>query len=295
MRITEGMMSDNFVQSYDKLSQSISKLQVEEATGYKINTLSDDVSGSLQIVKINTDLKKNATYTDNVATATSYLNNSLSALDSVRTEVENVISAVTSANNALNSTNMDTLLQSIKNSMAAIVQSLNTKQNGMYLFGGTNCTSAPFSVDTDGKGVVTANDISGQVKVPLSQNVTEAMNIPGTQITATGIITAINKVINDLKAGTAPDSTAQSDLQNAYSSLTNVESLAGGKVNRLTDLNTMLTNQKTILTSMLNNTQNADTVQLQIDLSNQQYLLDASSKAFGQSTSKSLLDYLPVG
>ena len=136
-----------------------------------------------------------------------------------------------SAVNSLTVQNSGTMAQSVKDSLSLIVDSINQKQNDMYLFGGTNYQDAPVSLDANGKAVMSALDHSGVTKVQISTNTKESMNIPGDKIYDTGIFEAINDIIDSLNGGTAPTQAQLDSLSTAYKELVNVQSLGGERMN----------------------------------------------------------------
>jgi flagellar hook-associated protein 3 FlgL len=292
MRITEGMLSDRYLKNYNKIAEQKQKLQTQLATNSKINTLSDDLIGALQSIKVEAQIKKTDTYIKNVQTANEFMTSSLDSLDNMTTEIQKIMKIVTSASNPLNVVNYPSMLQSIKDSLNAIVQDTNAKHNDMYLFGGTNYTTMPVTIDINGKAVITTEDVSGEVKVQLSQNVTDAINIPGNKIFGTGIFSAINNIIDSFEAGNAPDAALKTGLNDAYNQLLNVQTIGGEKLNRFEDISALLSNQQTNLTRTLANIQGIDVAKLAVDLQQQDYLLQISSKLFANIFPKSIYDYL---
>ena len=292
MRISNSMMTDDFLYDNNQIQQNLVKIQTQLSTNSKIQTVSDDVGLSLSSIEWETQLSKSQTYSKNVDNGKDFLNNSLSALGSINTDVQNIISQATSADNALNSQNYSTIAGTIKNSLSSIVQTMNTKYNGMYLFGGTNNQADPVSLDSNGNAVVTSGDISGEVKTQVSSASNIAINIPGSSIEATKIFDSINQIINTLQSGQAPDETAINTLEASYQGLLNVQSTGGSTYNRLDNISQQLATQQTNLQTMITNKLKVDPAQLSIYLQNQQYLLQMSDKILATTLSKSLLDYI---
>jgi len=292
MRISNSMMTDDFLYDNNQIQQNLVKIQTQLSTNTKIQTLSDDVGLSLNSINWETQLSKSQTYSKNVDNGKDFINNSLSALDSINTEVQNIISQATSSNNALNSQNYSTIAGTIKNSLSSIVQTMNTKYNGMYLFGGTNNQSDPISLDSDGKAVVTTEDISGEVKTQVSGTSSSAINIPGSSVVATGIFDSINQIITTLQSGQPVDETTINALETSYQGLLNVQSAGGNTYSRLDNISQQLTTQQTNLQTMITNKLGVDTAKLSVDLQSQQYLLQMSDKILATTMSKSLLDYI---
>jgi len=306
MRISDSMMTDDFLYDNSQIQQSLIKTQTQLATNTKIQTLSDDVGLSLSGINWETQLSKSKTYSSNVENGKDYINNTLSALNSMGSDVQNIISQATSSINALNSQNYSTIAGTIKDSLSSIVQTMNTQHNGMYLFGGTNNKTAPITINSDGtasvasvastdangKIVNTPIDLTGEVKTQVSATVSTAINIPGSDITATGILDSINAIISTLNNNQAPDSNAINTLESSYQCLLNVQSSGGNIYNRLDNISQQLASQQTNLQTIISDKLGVDPAQLSVNLQSQQNLLQMSYKVLATSFSKSILDYI---
>lgn len=292
MRVTEGLITDRFLYSHEKINERKIKIQTQLATNSRIETLSDDIAGSLESVKLDSQIRRAKTYTKNVQSAQDFVNQSLKALDQVTTEMQNIMTAVTNSGNVINKDSYPTIAQSIKNSLSAIVQNVNTKYNDRYLFGGTNYTADPVTLDGSGKAVVSVLDHSAEIKIQLTNNIKESMNIPGDEVLESGMFEAINDVIDALEAGNAPSDAQKLALTNAYQAILDVQSLGGEKVNRLENIKTVLQSQTDNYTELLARVQEIDPAKLVMDLQQQDYLLQVSAKLLSNSFPQSIIDYL---
>ncbi|MBI3123082.1 MAG: hypothetical protein HYZ10_01625 [Ignavibacteriales bacterium] len=292
MRVTEGLMTDRYLYTQSKISEKKMKLSTQLATNSKIDKLSDDIAGSLESIKLDSQIRRTKTYAKNAQSAQDFIDQSLKALDQVTTEMQNIMTAATNSGNVMNQGNYDTIAQSIKNSLSAIVQNVNAKHGDRYLFGGTNYSAEPVTIDAGGKAVVSALDHSGEVNVQLSGNIKEAMNIPGDQVLESGMFEAINDVIDALEAGNAPTDSQKLALTNAYQEILDVQSLGGEKINRLDNIITVLNGQTDNYTEMLTRVQEIDPAKLVMELQQQDYLLQISSKLLSNSFPQSVFNFL---
>ncbi|OGU64601.1 MAG: hypothetical protein A2499_12860 [Stygiobacter sp. RIFOXYC12_FULL_38_8] len=292
MRVTEGLMTDRYLYTQSKISEKKMKLSTQLATNSKIDKLSDDIAGSLESIKLDSQIRRTKTYAKNAQSAQDFIDQSLKALDQVTTEMQNIMTAVTNSGNVMNQGNYDTIAQSIKNSLSAIVQNVNAKHGDRYLFGGTDYSAEPVTIDAGGKAVVSALDHSGEVNVQLSGNIKEAMNIPGDQVLESGMFEAINDVIDALEAGNAPTDAQKLALTNAYQEILDVQSLGGEKINRLDNIITVLNGQTDNYTEMLTRVQEIDPAKLVMELQQQDYLLQISSKLLSNSFPQSVFNFL---
>ena len=293
MRVTEGSMTDKYLYNQQKILNRKAKVQTQIATNTKIETLSDDLIGSLQSIKIQSQIKKTENYLQNADRVNEFMTASLQSLDSVSAEIQKVMVIAVDAANPLNVQNYATMAQSVKDSLSSIVQSVNTKRNDMYLFSGTNYQAEPVAIDSvTGKAIVSTADFSGEVKIQISQNATQRMNIPGSNVLNSGLFESLNSMIDSFTSGVAPTQTQKDDLNNAFKALLNLQSLGGQTVNRMEDVNQMLSNQKDSLNETYAKIQEVDVPALAIDLQNHDYLLQVAYKLLANSFPKSLFDYL---
>lgn len=292
MRVTEGLLTDRYLYTQAKIAEKKMKISTQLATNSKIDKLSDDIAGSLESIKLDSQIRRTKTYAKNAQSAQDFIDQSLKALDQVTAEMQNIMTAATNSGNVLNQGNYTTIAQSIKNSLSAIVQNVNAKQGDRYLFGGTDYSADPVTIDAGGKAVVSALDHSGEIKVQLSNNIKEAMNIPGDEVLESGMFEAINDVIDTLEAGNAPSDAQKLALSNAYQEILDVQSLGGEKINRLDNIITVLNGQTDNYTEMITRVQKIDPAKLVMDLQQQDYLLQISSKLLSNSFPQSVFNFL---
>ncbi|MDF1611228.1 flagellin N-terminal helical domain-containing protein [Stygiobacter electus] len=292
MRVTEGLITDKYLFTNSKIAEKKLKLQTQLTTNSKFENMSDDIAGSLKAIKLDSLIKKTDTFIVNTKNGIEFLQASISSLDQMTNQIQNVMKLATDAGNPLNKDSYTTIAQSIKSSLSAIVQLVNEKHNDMYLFGGTNFSEDVATIDSNGKAVKSTANRSGEIKVRISNNAKESINISGNQILDSGIFESINNVIDQLESGNAPTKAQLDDLDNAYKNILNVQSLAGEKYNKFTNMQELLTTYKTQYNEMLVNVQSIDPAQIMVELQQQDYLLQVSYKLLSNTFSKSVFDYL---
>ncbi|PKL82177.1 MAG: hypothetical protein CVV24_11505 [Ignavibacteriae bacterium HGW-Ignavibacteriae-3] len=291
MRVTENSITGNYLYNQQQILKSRTKIQMQLATNSKIQTLSDDVTASLESMKINSQIKKTDVYLDNAKKVQQFMDASLGSLDSITSQIQKIMTLAVDAENPLNANNLGLMSDSIKGSLTSIIQNVNAKHNDMPLFGGTNFRDVPVTQDADGKAVLSAEDFSGEMKTQVSQNIKQAMNIPGSKILGSGLFESINSIIDSLDAGNVPTSAQKADLEAAYKNLLNIQSLGGQTINRMDDLSQMLTTQQTNLQYMLADKQNIDPAELTIELQYKDYLLQLTNKLLAMNYPRTLFDY----
>lgn len=292
MRVTEGLITQKYLVNQAKNAEKKLKLQTQLATNSKLDTLTDNLPDALESIKINSQMKKNETFLKNSENSKNFLEASLDSLDNVTTEMQKIIVALQDVNNPINGANISTYTAQIKNSLASIVQSVSAKQNGMYIFGGTNNDQPPVTLDASGYAVTTAADVSGSVEVQLSNEIKEKINIPGSDLFATEIFEKINDVLTALEGGTIPTEAQRLAIDTSYGKVLNLQSVAGEKINRMDDIAEVLNRQQDNLSELLGKKQSIDPAALIIELQNQDYLLQLSNKILASSYPSTVFDYL---
>ncbi|MCX7875620.1 MAG: flagellin [Melioribacteraceae bacterium] len=292
MRVTEGLLADKYLFSNSKIAEKKLKLQTQLTTNSKFENISDDVAGSLKAIRLDSIIRKTETFLDNTKNGIEFLQASLNSLDQITTQVQNVMKLATSAGNPLNKDSYSSIAQSLKSSLSAIVQLTNEKHNDMYLFGGTNFSEDVVTLDSNGKAVKSTLNRSGEIKVRISNNAKEAINISGNQILDSGLFESINDLITQLENGNAPTKSQLDALDNAYTNILNVQSLAGEKLNKFNNMQDLLTSYKTQYNEMLVNVQEIDPAKIMVELQQQDYLLQVSYKLLSNAFPKSVFDFL---
>jgi len=292
MRVTEGLVTNKYLNIHEKISEKKIKIQTQLATNSKIESLSDDIAGSLEAIRLDSQINRIKTFTKNAQSAQDFIEQSLKSLDQVTTEFQNIMVSVTNTGNVLNKDSLQTIAQSIKNSLSTIVQNVNTKLNDRYLFGGANYSADPVTIDSNGKALVSTLDHSSEIKIQITANVKESMNIPGNQVLNSGMFDSINGIIDTLAAGNVPSDAQKLALSSAYQKILDVQSHGGEKLNRLENIENVLLGQLNNYTEMLTRVQEIKPEELIMELQQQDYLLQVSSKLLANSFTRSVLDYL---
>lgn len=291
MRITDNILTQKYIYNQNQINERKVKIQNQLITNSKIERLSDDLFNSLEIINIDSQIRKIETFQKNIDYAKEFVNTTINSLENVGNEVQKIITQVVNIDNPVNA-NFTTVAQSVRASLEAIVQNLNTKYNDMYIFGGTNYTNVPWSIDANGKAVTNSSDLSGEVKVQIANGIKDTINVPGNKIESSDLLDTINDIIDSLDAGVPPDQTLKDRLNAAYKNILSIQSLSGEKYNRLEDINTILEKQLNDSKEFLSKRKEIDPAQLTIDLQYQDYLLQLSYKLASSILPKSLLDYL---
>lgn len=134
-------------------ADAMTKLQEQVSTGSRINRISDDATGAYQVMGLETKQKSMDNYInlisdtmDSLDLSSSVLQNMLSSLSDVRTQLTQV------ANGIYTEDARKRAAEAIDSILEQMVTLANTKNAGQYIFGGSNTSSAPYLAErTNGK------------------------------------------------------------------------------------------------------------------------------------------------
>src|SRR5437016_423914 len=138
----------------DSLRQNSLRLFLEQnrlATGYNINTPSDDPVGSSQVINLQTLLERQDQILTNIRHADSFLSASDDAIGNVSdllTQAQSIASEM--ASTTVDQGQRDASAELVQGIIDEMVRTGNRQFNGVYLFGGTRITQAPFEQTAGG-------------------------------------------------------------------------------------------------------------------------------------------------
>ena len=147
MRITNKMITSNYLSNLNSLSTNLNTLSTKVSTGRSFLKSSEDAASAVRAYNIRTQLAQNATYKDNISYASGFLSNSETALDEVNDITQEANTKILSAVNGTKSASDRKIIANELTSLQSeLLSSLNASSSGTYYFGGTNTDTAPFTV-----------------------------------------------------------------------------------------------------------------------------------------------------
>lgn len=178
MRITENTTLATVRDSLNKSRSRMSELQKQNASLKRINTPSDDPSGTAKLMSIRNDNLDNTQFEKNSNLAKTFLNYTDSSLEELTNIVvrakELALGQASSAANGQESRLM--VAEEIRNLMNDMNGIANRRLGDRYIFSGYKTTQQPF--DADGK--YSGDD--GKIMVEVQKDVFIGMNMPGREV-----------------------------------------------------------------------------------------------------------------
>ncbi|APC41178.1 flagellar hook-associated protein 3 [Clostridium estertheticum] len=326
MRITNKMLSNNFLRDMKTNLNNLSTIQTQMATGKQIRKASDDPSKASKIMQIYSDIDANKQYNDNISNTSNWLDVTDTALDHVGKVATRIQELLVSVGNAGYGDNQRTAVKDeINQRVSELSEILNTSFDGKYIFGGTRGTDKPtaaavvtgatgttnkdnttLSLTADSATVTDVANSKAKLSVEISQGVTMDYNVTASDVVDFGgeksLTSLLANITGNLDAGkNVADTTAAvnelttTDLKGIQNFMTNVlklRSQVGAKQNRMDSALARNVDQNTNMTEILSTTEDIDITEKSMEYATMQTVYTAALQTSAKVLQPSLLDYL---
>lgn len=290
----------NLAAALNQTQASQEQLSSELSSGVRVTALSQDPIAAGENVLLLNQMQRDDSFTQTSNLVQGQLQVADSALGGVVTQLTQAISLATGANNG--TLNADQL-KGISNQLAGIrdeVTSLaNTSYQGLYIFGGTQTTAAPFVTSTATSPATTTYQGDSGINVLQTPNgQTIQLNLPGDQIfTAQGtnnVFSALNNLIADYANGASVQTSVDDTeaLSAAFNFVSQQRVTLDNSLTRLSAATDAVTNEQTQLTASQTTLMQADLPQVATQLSLSQSQQTALEDVISQLGSGSLFQKL---
>jgi flagellar hook-associated protein 3 FlgL len=239
----------------DQSSSVESNLTSELSSGLRVTSSQDDPGAAASASMIGSAIARDDSYIQSSSGTQARLQVADSTLGEVVTQVTSALTlAVEAGNGTLNASNSSAIVQQLTGIRDQVLSLANTSYLGQHLFGGSQGSVAPFSLDTS---TVPATTIySGDTNVrsietPTGQKI--QVNVPGSAIfggSGAGVLTALNQLIADI-AGGAATATVTSDssaLNASLGQLSSQRSILDSSLSRIQQTSTYTQTEESELT-----------------------------------------------
>lgn len=329
MRITNRMMSNNYLSNMSRNLSNLNTINNQLSTGKLINRPSDNPYKTARSMQLTTAIDSNKQYKTNIQDATNWLDatdDALSSLTNVLQRVRELM--VSSGNAAYGSDENASINKEINERVSEISQILNTNFDGRYIFGGTKTTSKPLNVvknengnnelkfvDKEGKELnLNSNELEESCVVEalgsnLSVAVSKGVNIDY-NVTAMGLlkfksdageyidgISLLTNIQDNLSSSEASDRSKviNQNLKNIdalMSNILNKRAEVGAKQNRMESALSKNGDETLSMTDVLSNTEDVDYTEKTIEMYMAKTTYTAALQVNAQVLPRTILDYL---
>jgi flagellar hook-associated protein 3 FlgL len=294
MRVTPGMTADNAVYNLQQGRATLETLQEQISSGSIVNKPSDDPLTTRQLMDLQNQISAGDQYSSNITKGSLLLNVTNTALGGMADIMGQIKKT---AGSMISGSSDPVAIASATSNLTALKAQLidlgNTQIGNQYVFAGFK-NSQPF----DAAGVFSGTDDSLDVAVTQSSKV--STNVSGGKLLhgdgtpgSVDILSSIDSLISAISTNnTAAIGTGIKDMQTAGTQINASISDVAGRLVRMTNVQSMITNNQNTLKSIYSDKQNVDYAKLGVQLSQQTTAFNAALSSTAKISQLSLLDYL---
>ena len=198
----------NLTASLDQSTNAEETLTSELSSGLRVASLQDDPVAVAQSLLLGSAIAKDDTFVQTASNDSSRLQVADSTLGEVVTQITSALSTAVGGNNGtLNASDIASVAQKLSGIRDQVLSLANMSYQGQYLFGGSQGSAPPFTLDTstDPATATYNGDAKLQyVETPSGQKI--QANLPGSSVfgaAGSGVLGALNQLISDFSGGAA--------------------------------------------------------------------------------------------
>ena len=298
-RISDATIFDSSVRNIQRNRLALQQLQLRAGSGKRLNALSDDPSGTSQLLGLRRALGRIEQFERNINSARANLEASEAALAGVTGDLIKIRELAVSADGP-DLGEFDQIQSQVEELFEDLLQLANTRSGSGFVFGGFRNASAPFTAAADfdpglPSPAVTYNGDTGEIDVQIGETSTITTNLVGSDVFQSAV--DVFDVVGDLR-----DALRTQDLTEVQNSLTRIDSaieqvvnargVVGARVNRLDVAEEQLQSLDVTLEKERSGIEDADTVRAITDLVNRENTLQASLAVTARVLQHDLVDFL---
>lgn len=156
MRVTNSMLSNNFLYDLGNNMENMSTYQRQMSSGVMINKASDDPLGASQVMQIDTEMLQNKQYANNISDTTQWLSVTDTSLGQVNNVLQRINELLVSVGDAAyGQEQRQSIKDEINNNIGQLSTILNTSYDGKYVFGGNRGEVKPTGITTTATNTIT--------------------------------------------------------------------------------------------------------------------------------------------
>jgi flagellar hook-associated protein 3 FlgL len=307
-RVSNATIFDTAIANIQRNRLTLQTLQQQAGSGKRISALSDDPSGSVQLLGLRRTLDRIEQFQQNINSARSNLENSEGVLSEISNILIRLRELAVSADIEVNQ--FDLIQPEVEELRSEIIRLANSSSGSGFLFGGYRSTSPPFDTSGNFVGVPPATPLPaallGEVQVQIGENSNITTNLLGSTIfkgdtdgdgNADAGSVDIFQVVTDFRDALAAQDTngvfnAIGELDQALDQVLNSRGIAGARLNRLEVAASQLQSLDVTLQKERSDIEDADFVETISALTNVENTFQASLAITARILQQDLMDFL---
>ncbi|MCM8814356.1 MAG: flagellar hook-associated protein FlgL [Candidatus Omnitrophica bacterium] len=306
MRITQSMLTRQYLNDVTTISEKLAKYQTQIASGKKIERPSDDPVGIPQLMTVNTNLAEITQHQDNIKQALYWLDSTSLNLGNA----EDAILEVSSLGNKglsglLTAEERSVIADQVDQYLEDVLSYANATVGGKYVFGGTQLDTAPFIAQRNAAGEIVSvsqnpNGIDQDIRRNIGANQTVVVNSKGGTVfqpagagAGGDIFEMIAGIRDALRSGDLAGLSARlTDLDTGLDQVVRENSNVGTKINRLNFAQERLNLQALSSHEQISALQDTDYVEVLMKYQTQQNIFETALSLGSRLLQNSLVNYL---
>jgi flagellar hook-associated protein 3 FlgL len=295
-----------FLNGLSNLQQEETQTQIDLSSGYQINDAADSPSQTPELIQLSSTLAAVQDYQTNLSNVQTEATAADNAIGSGITLIQNAVTLATQgAGSTATAATNQTLATQVQNIQQQLVAIANTTVDGRAIFGGDQDQSPPYQYDatsttgvdsltTDTSSRVIVNTQGETVYQPLTaEQIFDPVDAAGAP-TANNTFAALESLETALKANDSSGvASALTSLQTASTYVGQQQAYYGNSEQRLTNEQTIAANQVTALQTQIGGIRDTNVAQAATDLTQESADQSAAVGAESEiSQQKTLFDYL---
>ena len=264
----------NLVAALTQSTGQENTLTSELSSGLRVASLSDGPVAVAQSTLLGSSIAKDDTFVQTASSESSRMQVTDSTLGEVVTQITSALSTAVRGNNGtLNASDLASVAQALSGIRDQVLSLANTSYQGQYLFGGSQGSAPPFTLDTSttpATAIYNGDANVQYVATPSGQQI--QVNLPGSAVfgaAGSGVLGALNRLISDFSSGaTTASLTADTGaLTTALGQLSSQRSTLDSALNRLQATSTYAQTEESQLKVAQSNLVSADPAAVATQLS----------------------------
>ena len=159
MRLTDNMITGNYMRSLNRNLKDLSDLNTKVAAGRRFMKMSENPASAVKAFGLRKDLNRMEVYMSSLSDSKALLDEAENSLSIINEMASEALASITQATNGtLNATDRKTMAATLRRYQEMILGAANVKSSDRFIFGGSGFGQPPFKVD-EGKLLYNGMDV----------------------------------------------------------------------------------------------------------------------------------------
>ena len=302
MRITNNIITYNFLTSMNKSLERQNSIQEQLSDGKAIHRPSDDPIKAIRSLRFNSNLGQNEQFTQSLKDAQSWMETTDNAMQDLSSILISVKELVVGASNGTNPQDaVETAGKQMDNLLNQVISLANTKLGDRYVFAGQMDKTQPYIREGD---TITYCGDNNKISMPIQPGVAtptqDSVNLTGVEVfgeNGTAIWDQLVTIKNRLLSGNPDDQKWLSDvaldyLDQAHASTLQKHTELGTRMSAYEMALNMMEDQNVLITADVSNNEDLDVPRAIIDFKTSENVYKAALSVGSRTMPMSLVDFL---